>query len=203
MRRIAIALLVLATPALVVAQDTSRARGSSATARASASANASVSLDVPRRFSAEGRAKLEAMYTTAKSKQLPPEPIAQRVAEGEAKGASEASVLASANAVHGRLEATQRILIKAGREPRQDEIAHGASAMERGVTEVQLTSMVEKTPSDRSLTVAFDVLTQLAAGGVPVTNALAQVQAKLDARAPDSAILSLTASLTGRGRGGH
>jgi len=196
MRRIALALLVVAAPALVSAQDTARARGSAA-------ANASVRLEVPSRFSAEGKAKLQAMYANAKSKQLPPEPIAKRVAEGEAKGASEASILASANGVQGRLEATQRILVKAKREPRAEEISHGASAMERGVTEVQLTSMVEKTPSDRSLTVAFDVLTQLAAGGVPVTNALAQVQAKLDARAPDSAILSLTASLTGRGRGGH
>jgi hypothetical protein len=201
MKRIALAVLVVATPALVAAQDTTRARGGSA--GVTGRANAAVSLEVPRSFSAEGRAKLEAMYANAKEKQLPPEPIAQRVAEGQAKGASEASILASANAVQGRLEATQRILVKAKREPRPEEISHGANAMERGVTEVQLTSMVEKTPSDRSLTVAFDVLTQLAAGGVPVTNALAQVQAKLDARAPDSAILSLTASLTGRGRGGH
>jgi hypothetical protein len=152
-----------------------------------------VSFDAPGRFSAEGKAKLQAMYQDARAKELPPEPMARRVAEGEAKGASEAAILASVSSVQMKLETTQRTLVRVGREPKPDEIEHGATAMERGVTEEQLTVMVEKAPKDRSLGVAFDVLTQLSAGGVPVTNALAQVQAKLDARAPDSARLSLLA----------
>jgi hypothetical protein len=129
--------------------------------------------------------------------------MARRVAEGEAKGASETAILVSVNAVHAKLETTQRALVRAGREPKPEEIEHGAGALERGVTEAQLSAMAASTPMDRSLGVAFDVLTQLSAGGIPVTNALAQIQAKLDARAPDSALLSLTASLAGRGRIGR
>jgi hypothetical protein len=36
--------------------------------------------------------------------------------------------------------------------------------------------------------VAFDVLSALAASGTPVATAVAQIQAKLDTRAPDSGV---------------
>lgn len=177
-----------------------------AQAQASASANARVSLEPPREFSAEGRAKLEAMYKETREKELPPEPVARRVAEGRAKGASEAQILISAEKVKGNLEATHSAMVRAGRKPSPSETETGAAALEQGVTEAQLEAMAKSTPSDRSLTVAFDVLSELSAKGMPVGNALTQVQAKLDARAPDAAIRSLTGSVTGRigiGRGGN
>jgi hypothetical protein len=192
-------------PMVLYGQSSGR---SQAQAQASATANARVSLEPPREFSAEGRAKLEAMYKEAREKDLPPEPVARRVAEGRAKGATEAQILVSAEKVKGNLEATHSAMVRAGRKPTPSETETGAAAIEQGVTEAQLEAMAKKTPSDRSLTVAFDVLSELTAKGMPVGNALTQVQAKLDARAPDSAIQSLTGSVTGRigigrGRGGH
>lgn len=205
MRRTLLGIMLVATPALVSAQAGGRGGDSTSgtTVGARGSAKAEVSFEAPTRFSAEGKAKLKAMYEEARSKRLPPEPMARRVAEGEAKGASETAILVSVTQVQAKLETAHRTLVRAGREPRPEEVEHGAGALERGVSEKQLSDMAESTPKDRSLGVAFDVLTQLSAGGMPVANALAQIQAKLDARAPDSALLSLTASLAGRGRIGR
>lgn len=210
MRTKTLSLVLAFVPATLVAQASGSAAGSangSVTSQSkqvatSADANAStrVSFDPPREFSAEGRARLTAMYNDARKNELPPEPIARRVAEGQAKGASEVAILASAGKVSGNLQTTHDVLVRAGRTPTADETAQGANAIERGFTEVQLETVIQRTPSDRSLTVAFDVLSQLAARGVPVTNALAQVQAKLDARAPDTAIRGLVNGSLGVGR---
>ncbi|MBW7934126.1 MAG: hypothetical protein H3C62_11080 [Gemmatimonadaceae bacterium] len=191
-------LILVMVPTLLSAQVSGRARGTATAStslptQASAQAHAATSVDFspPKGWSAEGSARLEAMYADARRKDLPPEPIAQRVAEGRAKGASEAAILASAGTVKTHLEASHAAMLKAGRRPSNAETARGATAMEHGVTEVQLETMARKTPSDRSLVVAFDVLGRLAARGVPVTRALAQVQTKLDARASDAVLVSL------------
>jgi hypothetical protein len=147
-------------------------------------------------MSAEGRAELEVVLQKAKEHALPLRAIENRVAEGLAKGASEAQIILAASALEARLEATQPAMFRAGREqPTSDEVDSGAGAMERGVTEAQLEALVEHSPSERSLVVAFDVLSSLAASGRPVAGALAQVAAKLDARAPDSAIASIAGGL--------
>lgn len=171
---------------------TSQPRGTSAAAQAKASANAEASFNTPKGWSADGAAKLEATYAAAKSRDLPREPIAHRVAEGSAKGASQTTILASAGKMESNMEATQDAMVAAGRpHPSPEECERGAMLMERGVTKAQIETMTKRTPSDRSLVVAFDVLGRLAARGVPVTQALTQVQAKLDARASDQAIISL------------
>ena len=203
-RNLIIALALL--PATLAAQGTGKTGSGSAGERpkqASAGANASatgrVSLEPPREFSVEGRARLEALYKKAKESDVPGEPIAKRVSEGRAKGASEETTLTSAGKVEGNLEVSHQALMRAGRKPSPGETESGANAMERGVTSVQLEAMAKSTPGDRSLVVAFDVLSKLAARGVPVTQALAQVQAKLDAHAPDASITSLVGVQVGRG----
>jgi hypothetical protein len=116
----------------------------------------------------------------------------QRMAEGQAKGASDAQVATAVQRAEARLEASQSAMIRAGREkPSADEVTAGEQAMARGTTEAQIEALVKHAPSDRSLVVAFDVLTKLEAQGKPVDKALAVVQAKLDARASDDAIASL------------
>lgn len=201
-----IVVLALA-PAVAAAQASGQAQASAAagtqvqagkaSANARAEGRAQVSFDAPRGWTAEGAAKLSAMYADAREKDVPPEPIARRVAEGSAKGASETTILASAGKVKARLEASHQAMVQAGREhPSPEETERGAGLLERGVTEVQLEAMARKAPSDRSLVVAFDVLGRLAARGVPVTKALAQVQGKLEARASDGAILALAGTST-------
>jgi hypothetical protein len=173
------------------ASATAKGHGQTVSAAAHADARADASLKAPKGWSAEGTTRLEAMYADAKKRDIPPQPMAKRVAEGSAKGASETTILVEAGKVKANLEASQEAMVQAGRKPTQDETERGATAMEHGVTQAELKAMAEHTPSDRSLVVAFDVLSKLAARGVPVAQALAEVQAKIDARASDSAIIAL------------
>jgi hypothetical protein len=201
--------LAMFVPGILAAQAGSGAASGTATAKppqasmqAQANANASVSLDPPKSFSADGRARLAAMYEECKKNGLPPEAVARRVAEGEAKGASESAILNAAAKVQARLEASHQALVRAGRHPSPGETEQGANAIERGFTSVQLEALAKHAPADRSLTVAFDVLTQLSAKGLPVNEALTQVQTKLEARAPDTAIQGLLGGSVGVGRRG-
>jgi len=202
---------VLFIPALLAAQVGAQGKAQSqtaatvsspnaqASAQARLNANAHASFNAPERFSARGKATLEAMYADARAHHLPPEPMARRVAEGEAKGASEVEILRAAGRVKADLEMSQQAMIAAGRpQPSPDECARGAMLMARGVTSAQIETMARHTPSDRSLVVAFDVVSRLAAQGIPVTQALARVQAKLDGRASDAALLALASSSTTR-----
>lgn len=187
-------------PAMLAAQVSGQAQAKSratvkvppVAAEARATAAARGELRVPKGFSAEGKAKLEAMYAEAKEHDVPREPMSRRVAEGEAKGASETAILASAGKVKLHMEETHEAMVKGGRaHPSAAECERGAMLMEHGVTSAQIEAMAQGAPRGRSLVVAFDVLGRLAARGTPVTQAVAQVQAKLDGRASDAALLAM------------
>lgn len=195
-------LIALLVPAALCAQVGGQASGqatASTAARAdrvsvSGSANASASGEfrAPDGFSAAGAAKLGAIYADAKAHHVPREPIANRVAEGRAKGASEASVIASAGHVRANLEAAHDAMVAGGRmQPSDEECERGASAMERGVTRVQIEAIARSTHGDRSLVVAFDVLARLAARGVPVNQAVAQVKSNVSSGASDASLVAL------------
>jgi hypothetical protein len=188
MKKLTLVSILTLVPATLLAQSSM-----SATATAQASAEARV----PASFSAGGKTELEATYARARAHDVPQAPIEHRVAEGRAKGASEAAILASSSRVETNMEAAQHAMIKAGHHPSDAEVESGAYAMERGVTAGQIEAMTRSAPSGRSLDVAFSVLTRLNEGGMPVNTALAQVQAKLDANASDASIASLTAKSKG------
>lgn len=167
----------------------------SAVVSGSTTTTSSGDVTIPDQFSADARGKLEASFKTAREKKLPEEPMKRRIAEGQAKGASEAQIVASVDKAEARLEASQSALVRAGRaNPQPRDIEAGADAMEQGATEAQVETLAQHTSSDHSLTVAVDVLGKLVARGLPVSQALAQIQAKLDAGATDEAIGSLAAS---------
>ncbi len=164
-------------------------------AQVSAQATANGEVRAPASFSAQGAAKLNAMYAEAKEHHVPREPMERRVAEGRAKGASEETIISSAGKVKFREEATQEAMIAGGRKhPSDEEMERGASAMERGVTKVQIKALAQNTRSDRSLVVAFDVLAKLAARGVPVGRAVAQVQSNITSGASDATLSALVAT---------
>lgn len=181
-----------------------RAHGAS-TANANANENASAHASdnsVFGDFSPEARTQLQATIVAARERHLPERPIRDRIAEGRARGASEAQIVASAARLRTRLEATQQAMIRAGRtQPSDGEVESGADAMERGATQVQIEGLTRHAPNGRSLTVAFQTLTRLSAKGMPVDRALAQIQAKLDARANDGEIGSLSANARGTAQG--
>ena len=200
MKAITLTITMSLVPAMLMAQVSGQAQATSratvkapaAASEARTSATARENLHVPKRFSAGGKAALEAMYTEAKEHDVPREPISRRVAEGEAKGASEAAILASAGKVKLHMEETHEAMVRGGRDhPSAAECERGAMLMEHGVTAAQIEAMAKGTPKGRSLVVAFDVLGRLAARGEPVTQAVAQVQAKLDGRASDAALLAM------------
>ena len=113
MKRSTISALALLVPGALCAQ------GVQAGAQANVSANAE--FRAPASFSAAGAAKLAAMYAEAKAHHVPRKPIANRVAEGQAKGASEATVIASAGRVKANLESSQDAMVAGGRMHPSDE----------------------------------------------------------------------------------
>ena len=191
MRKYGVLFTLAAMPAIALAQ---------ASATAAASATTNVQFTPPAHWSVEGKAALTAMYDTCRMKGVPREPVAKRVAEGEAKGASEASILVAAAKVRARLEASHDAMVAAGRKkPSDEEVERGELLMERGVTKAQIETVTRHAPSDRSLVVAFDVLSRLSARGIPVSNALAQVTAKLDARESDEALVAFAGKASANG----
>lgn len=178
-------------PAVVVAQT--------ATASASTSASARVGKTDA---NVQSSTTVEAELTAARKRELPEAPIRRRVAEGEAKGASEAQKAEAARKVRLTMEATVEAMAAGGRpHPTDEEIDRGEGMMERGFTKAQVEAVTKSAPSDRSLVVAFDVLTRLNERGVPVGKALAQVTAKLQARQPDVDIQTLLGAQVGAGTG--
>ena len=87
-------------------------------------------------------------------------------------------------------------MVRGGRShPSDEEVNRGANILARGATTVQLEGLVRQCPSDRSLVVAFETVTELRGHGIPVSTAVAEVGAQLEARASDDAIRSLNTTL--------
>jgi hypothetical protein len=197
MRRITLGLALTLAPALLAAQapDSGQA-GSHAGMKAHAAAETRVeAAHLPPGISADARTKIEAMIVAAREKHLPTQPMADRVAEGKAKGASDEQMVSECRKSMVQLEASQTALIKAGREhPSDEEVARGAQVIARGATAAQLEAFVRRTPSDRRLEVAFEVLTQLEARGVPVDRALTVIGGKLSGGASDGQLVSVLGS---------
>ena len=93
----------------------------------------------------------------------------------------------------GEASAKARVaLVAAGRaEASTDEMDRAALAIERGYTAEQIQAIAKAAPADRSLVVAFDVLSKLMDNGVPAAGAVAKIQAKLEAKDPDASIEAL------------
>jgi len=173
------AILVFAltlAPAVAVAQAET---GPQADVRAQAALTArrGDSLRIPEEFSADTRARLTAMLDIARRKNLPEEPMHDRIAEGQAKGAAESEIVAASATALTQLELSKSALVRAGRErPSDVEISRGAQLLARGASSVQLTALAGREPAERRLDVALDVLLDLTAQGMPVDRALAAVE---------------------------
>lgn len=189
MYRIAMIAAVV-VPTLAAAQTTV-----SASSQASAQAQTGKS-------NAQASSSVEAEIAIARRSGLPVNPIRRRAAEGRAKGATEAQVALAARRVRMNLEAAHGAMIRAGRaRPSDHETEQGAAVIERGFTRAQVEAVARSAPSDRSLVVAFDVLTKLAARGVETGKALATVRSRLEARATDAQLTALASGNAGVGAG--
>lgn len=182
MKKTGTVLLLSLAPAMLAAQS------------ATATTTTTASADIPSSYSAESRASLNATFNAARGRDLPEQPIRDRIAEGRAKGASEGQVVLAAQRAEARMEAAQSAMIRAGRRPTDGEVSRSEHAMARGATEVQVEAIARRTPPDRSLEVALEVLTELQGRGVSTERAVAQITNKLEARASDAAIRELAAN---------
>ena len=209
MKKITLAASLVIAPVLVQAQASvqvqSRAQVSaSATSRKEAtapqgSANSQASTDAAargqHRLGAEAQASVDANLRAAHERRLPEEPIRQRVAEGQAKGASDAQVVAASGRTLAELQTSFDAMGRGGHStPSDAEVSRGASLLARGYTSAQIEGLARSAPSDRSLVVAFDAVTALGAHGVATGRAVAQVQHQLSARASDAQLISLAST---------
>ena len=186
MRKITLAASLLIAPAFVHAQTSVQAQSTTSVA-ASASGE--------QKLSAESQAKIDANLRVAREKKLPEEPIRQRVAEGRAKGASEAQVVAASGKTLVDLQSSFDAMVRGGHtSPSDAEVAKGASLIASGYSSTQIEGIAKKAPSDRSLVVAFETLTSLQARGVPVDHAVTKLEALLAARSSDAEIKGLAAN---------
>jgi hypothetical protein len=182
----AAATLVL-VPALVHAQARAKAEGNAqASAKVDASSNSNTTL------SAGAQARVDADLRAARERNLPEQPIRRRVAEGQAKGASEASIVMASGRALAELQTAHDAMVSAGHEhPSGEETSRGAQLVSRGYTSAQIEAVVRRAPSDRSLVVAFETLSSLRARGVSTANAASQVEQRLAARASDAQLHEL------------
>jgi len=186
MHKTAYSLVLMLAPAMLAAQV-------SGTATATTNTNARVSTPAAQ-ADAQSSASVDAQLALAREHHVPEQPIRRRVAEGRAKGATETQLAASARQLRLDLEASAAAMVRASRTPSDAETERGAYLIERGYTSVQLETVAKSAPSDRSLVVAFDVLSDLRARGVASERAITQVASKLQARASDESLRSVVAA---------
>ena len=181
MKSTLITVVLTAMPALLAAQATGSANG-----------EVQGKINVPSTYSADSHTKIEAAFSAAHAKNLPDQILRERLTEAQAANAAEADVVTSIQKLESQLEETQQALVQSGRQnPTADEITAAATSMGRGVTGAQIAALAKQAPADRSLVVSFNTLNKLAARGQPIDQALAAVQAKLEAKANDDAIATL------------
>lgn len=175
MRKPIMILALTVAPALAAAQAQAGAQ-SDTRAETGVTVERGESPRIPAAFSTAARARLAAMFETAREKRLPEEPMTNRVAEGQAKGASESRIVAATATMLARLELSQTALIRAGHErPSDAAVTRGAELLASGASGAELTAVASRERSEGRLEVALEVLTDLAARGVPVDRALTVV----------------------------
>lgn len=181
-----------------VGRSASGAASASAATQASGSVSGSRATSATagdRHLSSSAQGKIDADLQTARERKLPEEPIRERVAEGRAKGATDAQIAAASGRALLDLEGAFDAMVRGGRtSPTNSEVTRGASLIARGYTTVQLEGLARNAGPERSLSTAFEVLASLQARGVSTTNALAEVGSELSARASDAQLGALAAN---------
>jgi hypothetical protein len=149
--------------------------------------------------------RIEARIAAARARELPAEALENRALKFAARGVKPEDIERAVSEHAIRLEQAKQALEAArAKRPSNDEVAASAEAIRVGVDIGKVSEIARNAPKDRSLSVAYSVLTALASNDVPVTEAVAAVGAALDARASDAELEKLPAALreqaAGKGR---
>ena len=136
-----------------------------------------------------------ARIADARSRQLPAEALENRALKFAAKGVAPADIERSLNDQVGRMDVARSALIFGGRSPASDEIEAGAEAIRKGVDGSAVSLLAKTAPSGRSLAVPLFVIGSLADRGVPVSEALQRVLARVQQRASDADLEAMPGDL--------
>lgn len=138
----------------------------------------------------------------ARAQGLPADGVARLALEGVAKGRSGQETVTAARELVAQLAGARRALQDGGRAPAAPEIETGALALMLGVEGTAISALATSAPSGRTLAVPLFVMGALAGQGLPSTEALSVVLARLRARATDSELSAMpveAGSLLARG----
>lgn len=145
--------------------------------------------------------RIEAARARAAQAGIPVQLIDSRIAEGRAKGVAEARIAEAVERRAAGLARAQEALGRRGERPTEAELSAGADAVEAGVDGRTLRAVAEAARAeDRA--VALAVLGELVRQGVPVGDALAQVESALARRGDALARLPEQAAAARARRGG-
>lgn len=127
-----------------------------------------------------------ARIAEARARQLPAAALEHRATELATKGARPEDVERGVDRYADQLERGRSALVSGGRaHPADSETTAAAAALASGVDGSAVSALAKSAPSGRSLAVPLFVLSDLTARGLPSDEALARVQADMQARATD------------------
>jgi hypothetical protein len=140
--------------------------------------------------------QVAALVDSAAAERLPTEPLVQKALEGATMGASSARIVRAVGMLRDNLRGARAALGDGASEP---ELVAGASSLRAGVPAASLREL-RASRRDQPLAVPLAVLTDLIAGGVPMSTAEASVLALARDGARDADFLALRRRLeTDRG----
>ncbi len=135
-----------------------------------------------------------ARIADARSHALPADALEKRALKFAAKGVPAKDIEKSVSDQADRMADVDAVLKAVrGQRPAGDEVDAGADAMRKGVDAAGLQSLARSAPSGRSLAVPLYVVGSLLDAGMPATDALQRVQARLAAKDSDADLETLPA----------
>ena len=136
-----------------------------------------------------------ATIADARAHELPARALEQRALKFAAKGVEPGLIAKSIDDQAERMKKVKKTLDDVRKvEAADDEVEAGAEAVRQGVDGSALSELAKSAPSGRSLAVPLFVIGSLVDRGLPSDDALAQVLARLQARASDRELEAIAAN---------
>ena len=143
------------------------------------------------KLDARTRTAVIAIIDSARSIDLPAEPLIDKALEGAAKRASSQQIISAVRTFAGQLGEARRAL---GKNSTEGELVGGAQAIRAGIPVQQLERLRSVRPGVR-IASALTVVSDLVAREVPVDTAIAVVSGLVRASATDDQLLAVRADI--------
>ena len=141
---------------------------------------------------AKARLAVEREIASAAAKGLPTQPLIAKAMEGVTKQATGERIRVAVASQAKRLEQARALLAPS---PSVAELTSGADALAVGVPAPMLKQIRAAWPTERSVVMPLDVMTELVARGIPAKHALEQITGLMSRGATPSQIAALGTSV--------